>query len=405
MRIVKAIAASIFIGHSVVMMILFTTVVYCAFDIMCTVDTIVPFPSDKASGQTPHTATDVYLLSFETGMMDNLAGSLFGYVSSMLLATWAMRRAHDWLALQLAFTLVANVAAFLVSQLAVYFSIRDRVVGSTIALLIECTSPLFIVGLAATSLVVVFLRSKAPIPDHMFLPHSWKITVSKLLLGLSGLFELSFALASIVWPFGASEFFSTITGYLPSPLLSIGFSIPRSIATVVVGVAVSQILFVLSPRVHRHTTMLLAPTVMMHLSVIASLTISIVSERRLGTLVEDTGTASVVDAAGAVIAFVSFLAVLVVAGVALLVAHAGAIFPAPPAAAAAVELRSLPRDTATSDAADASESGSSAKSSSTSSLEPVPAHVRLFESNVSSQFRFNHSFIAEPVPSRSRMEA
>lgn len=201
----------------------------------------------------------------------------------------------------------------------------------------------------------------------------------------------------------------TITGYLPSPLLSIGFSIPRSIATVVVGVAVSQIIFVLSSRVHRHTIILLAPSVMMHLAVIASLTISIVSERRLGTL-EDApdGTASVVDAAGAVIAFVSFLAVLVIAGVGLLVTHASTSTPAPPpgaAAAAGVELRTLP-ETAVGDAADSSDGGSSTNShSSTSSLEPVPAHVRLFESNISSQFRYNHAFLAEPVPSRSRMEA
>jgi hypothetical protein len=190
----KPVTSSIFVGHSIVMLVVSCVVLHCTFDIVCTLETLDSVP---LLGRAPHTVRDTLLLNFESGMMDNVTGSVFGYMPALLIATWAMRRSHDWLALRLLVIVASTAWTLIVSQIIVYFRIRHQVDSSTVALLVESSTPLAIVGLAA-------------------------------IFGVTGLFELCFAISNIVWPIDAGEIFSSLTGYHPSRLLSLGFSIPRS---------------------------------------------------------------------------------------------------------------------------------------------------------------------------------
>jgi hypothetical protein len=406
----KTITSSIFVGHSIVMLVVSCAMLHCAFDIVCTLETLEPVP---LMGRAPHAVHDALLLNFESGMMDNVTGAVFGYMPALLIATWALRRSHDWLALRLLVTVASVASMLIVSQIIVYFSIRHQVDNSAVALLIESSTPLTIVGLAAIWHGALLMRQKLPVRDEMWLVRSRKITAAKVLLGITGLFELCFAISNIVWPVGAGEIFLSLTGYHPSRLLSIGFSIPRSTATVVVGVALSQIILALSRRLHRHATLVLVPSVMMHVATVGSLTISVVGERRFRRL-HDENRRAAVDVACAVIAFVSLLSILVVVAMCLVVAtdHV-AVEPEE-----SVELRSWRHESSSgsvSDCADSamqsescssmSNSNSNSTASTKSTLEPVPAHVRLIDSGAAEcRLTAGHAFLTEePVPSRSRL--
>jgi hypothetical protein len=172
--------------------------------------------------------------------------------------------------------------------------------------------------------------------------------------------------------------------------------------------ALLHMIVVVSRRVHRHAALLLVPSVMMHIATVGSLAISVVGERRFRRL-HDENRHAAVDVACAVIAFVSLLSILVVAAMCLVIAtdHV-AIEPEE-----SVELRSWRQESSSrNDSADSamlSESYSNSDSNSTAStkstLEPVPAHVRLIDSSAAEcRFSAGRSFFTEePVPSRARL--
>jgi hypothetical protein len=79
--------SSIFIGQAIVLLITVAVELHCGFNILCVLDTLSPLP---LIGRRPHVPHGALVVDFETGMMDNVAGAVFGYMVAMIVAVWAL---------------------------------------------------------------------------------------------------------------------------------------------------------------------------------------------------------------------------------------------------------------------------------------------------------------------------
>jgi hypothetical protein len=200
MTVACGLISSIFIGQAIVMLITVGVELHCGFNILCVLETLSPLP---LMGRIPHMRHGAIVVDFETGMMDNIVGALSGYLSAIIITVWALTRHHHWLALRLSAVVAAAIIALIASQITVYNHIKDRVDSSTIDLLVECTSPQGIVGLAAIWSTGMLMRDSKRWPrDKERLVLSWTVTAAKLLLSAVTLFELAFAVTDIVAPGG-----------------------------------------------------------------------------------------------------------------------------------------------------------------------------------------------------------
>jgi hypothetical protein len=387
------VVSSIFIGHAIILCINIAVEIHCGFGILCVFDTLSPLP---LLGRAPRAPQDTLRVDYETGMMDNIVGAVFGYMPAMLITVWALARRHHWLALRLSAVVAATTAALLVSQITVYFVIKDEVDSSTIEMMVESTTPLALVGMAAIwSTAMLFSDRKRWRRDNDRLASSWKVTLAKLLLGVVTAIELAFAITNIFAPFAADGMFHSLTGSSPRHMAALGFSIPRSAATVVIGCAVSHVLAIVPRQTHRQTTLLLAPSALFHVAKSLTLSVTIVNERRSHSTTTDPNRLVSVHSLHVVAGVIIALMVVVVAAWATL-----ACTEAPSGAVSrnagddmnegAIEMNLKDDD-------------STVSSSSSGLYEPVPSRVRLTDSAVAGERIADSGAVQDPVPARERL--
>jgi hypothetical protein len=418
MTVACGLISSIFIGQAIVMLITVGVELHCGFNILCVLETLSPLP---LMGRIPHMRHGAIVVDFETGMMDNIVGALSGYLSAIIITVWALTRHHHWLALRLSAVVAAAIIALIASQITVYNHIKDRVDSSTIDLLVECTSPQGIVGLAAIWSTGMLMRDSKRWPrDKERLVLSWTVTAAKLLLSAVTLFELAFAVTDIVAPVAAGEMFHTLTGYSPSRLLSLGFSIPRSAATIVVGSSLSHLLAIAQKRMHRHTVLLLTPSALFHIAMTLSLAASIVGQRRLHrtkSQTQDPNRVAAIECVYAIFIVISALTSLVFIALVLIMCtrpqvtgnDSDDLLRSAPAGADddVIEMHtrgngSIRNAVLTLDSSD-DDSSTAASSTESSFFEPVPSRARLTDSTAAAECIAEHLVTEDPVPARARL--
>jgi hypothetical protein len=401
MRPVFALATSIFVAHSLLLLVNCIVELHCAFDIVCTIETLTFLPT---MGRMPIHRVHARLVNFETGMMDNIPGAMFGFLPVMLITIWALARDQHWLALRFSLVIALTIFALIINHAIVYCRIRDLVDDSTIAFVVEGATPLLMVGLVALATAVSLWRHSLPSRSSDWLSPSWKITLAKALIGPASVLELAVVLVLCASPSALSELFKSVTGYSVNYMNTImGYSIPRCAATVVVGTVVAHALFLVSRRTHRQAIILLVPSAMLHVALCCAVTVAIVLERRHHRRdeAEVAQSDAAVEIAYTVLALLCVLTVCVIASLLLLRSASRAAMPAA-SDQNAVELRAWETHADLSD--DAIDTASSSNSNSSSSVfEPVPSHVRLLDSDAKPIVHGQRG--GEPVPSRSKISA
>jgi hypothetical protein len=390
MMIVFATASAVYMVHSFLILLNSGVECHCAFDIVCTLEKLAMLPT---MGKMPTDVVHLRLVAFETGMMDNIPGAMFFYAPAMITAVWALAHREHWLAMRLAIVLTSMVVAVVICHCIVYFAIRDHVGDSTIEFLFQGLSPLVIVGVVSLAVAVALWRRSKLLRNDDWLITSWKISCARVLGVLVTLCEIAAVLVLLVSPSALSESFKSLTGHSPDHLQTMGYSVPRCTATVVVGAVVAHAFALVPRRIHRRAKVLLVLSAMYHLSQSLALTAVIVFERRANT----EATIVALNVAYIVLAVLFTLTVCVLVAAAL-------VWSVPRSNSnvdAGVELQEFDANSNNNDASNNDDDNSS-NSSSSSLFEPVPSRSRLRDPSAT-QFVGVDSRHLEPIPARSKL--
>jgi hypothetical protein len=394
MKIVFATASAVYMVHSFLILLNSGVEFHCAFDIVCTLETLAVLPT---MGKMPTDVVHLRLSSFEMGMMDNIPGAILFYTPAMITSVWALAHREHWLAMRLAIVLASMVIVVTVCHSIVHFAIRNRVDDSTIEFLVQAMTPLVAVGVVSLSVAVTLWKRSMQLYNDDWLVSSWKIWCARALSALICLLELAAVLVLLVSPSALSESFKSLTGHSPDHLQTMGYSVPRSASAVVVGSCVAHGLALVPRRTHRHAKVLLALSAVYHVSQSVALTAVIAFERRAN----NTANVAALNVAYNVL-IVFYTLTLCVTAAATLVWSVPRSDPS-----AVVELREFVEspnnnnnNNNNSDESNNDDDSSTNNSTSTSSfLEPVPSRARLQDPS-STLF---HGIDSEPIPARSKM--
>lgn len=279
MIISHAIAISIFFGHISVMLLASSVVVYCGFDAVCTFTTLEHIP---ILGRAPPSPESVRLVSFHNGMMDNTFGAIGGYLPALLLAAWAIRRQHVWLARRVLLALFVSTVATLIGSVVVYFRIRHLVQSDAVEFMAQAPVPLAIVACAALWVAVTLPKSgQHQTVSNDAYSYKWRrVLLSKVLFGGVALVEALPALLVIASPATAAQVFEAMTGHGVADLAKLGLEVPMCHATVVLGAVAATIFVICARRPHKHFQLLLLPGVILRFVMLFARATTIVSARR-----------------------------------------------------------------------------------------------------------------------------